>query len=81
MYNEPYLQSPLPVILHELSENPEIRHTLPFRFDEKNSLYMRGVSEQEFSSLKIIATGIKITNHYLSQKPCTMQLCVMFRNV
>ena len=46
------------------------------------SLFMRGYFfEHVFLSLINIEVGIKIINHYLSQKPCSMQLCEMFRNV
>ena len=46
------------------------------------SLFMRGYFfEHVFLSLINIEVGIKIINHYLSQKPCPMQLFEMFRNV
>ncbi len=50
-YNQPYLQSPLPVILHEFSERLRKAAVLTFTFSEKMSFIMRGIlGEHDFVS-------------------------------
>jgi len=80
-YNQTSLQSPLPVILHEFFEKLRNAAFLTFTFSEKMSFIMRALFLVTYFRLKNIETGIKITNHYLSQKPWPMHLYEMFRNV
>ena len=50
-YNQPYIQSPLPVILHEFSERLRKAAVLTFTFSEKMSFIMRGIFwEHDFVS-------------------------------
>ena len=50
-YNQPYIQSPLPVILHEFFEKLRNAAFLTFTFSEKMSFIMRGIFwEHDFVS-------------------------------